>query len=73
MVYIIRGAEDSIVFLQIYGGDVGVDGVQVIQDGTGDGEAVPDVLVLEGADEHFFNSGEKRSYSLKSAEAVSKS
>ena len=31
----------------------------MIQDGTGGGEAVSDVLVSEGADEHFFNVGEK--------------
>ena len=30
LVYIIRGAEDSVVFLQIRGGDVGVGYVQVI-------------------------------------------
>ena len=80
MVYIIRGAEDSVVFPQIRGGDVCIGGVQVIQDGTGGGEAVSDILVSEGADEIFVNSGEKnfrralsvRTYSLKSAEAVSK-
>ena len=59
MVYIIRGAEASVVFLKICGGDVGVVGVKVIQNGMGGGEAVSDVLVLEGADEHFVNSGEK--------------
>ena len=31
----------------------------MIQDGTGGGEAVSDVLVSEGADEHFVNSREK--------------
>ena len=31
----------------------------MVQDGTGVGEAVSDVLVLEGADEHFFYSIEK--------------
>ena len=31
----------------------------MIQDGTGGGEAVSDVLLSEGADEHFFNSREK--------------
>ena len=31
----------------------------MIQDSTGGGEAVYDVLVLEGADEHFVNSREK--------------
>ena len=31
----------------------------MIQDGTGGGEAVVDLLVLEGADEHFVNSREK--------------
>ena len=59
LVNIIRGAEDSVVFLNIRGGDVGVGGVQAIQDGTGGGETVSDVLVLDGADEHFINSGEK--------------
>ena len=59
MVYIIRGAEDIVIFLKIRGGDVGVGGVQVIQDGTGGGEAVSDLLVSEGADEHFVNSREK--------------
>ena len=59
LVYIIMGTEDSIVLLQIRGGDVGVGGVQVILDGTGDGEAVSDILVPEGVDEHFFNSREK--------------
>ena len=58
-VYIIRGAEDSVVFLKIRGRDVGVGGVQGIQDGTGGGEAVSDVLVSEGADEYFVNSREK--------------
>ena len=53
------GAEDSAIFLQIRGGDVGRGGVQVIQDGTGGGEAVSNVFVLEGSDEHFVNSGEK--------------
>ena len=59
LVYIIRGAEDSVVFLQIRGGDVGVGGVQVIQDGTGGGEAVSNVLVSEGLDENFVDSREK--------------
>ena len=58
LVYIIRGAENSVVFLQIRGVDVVVGGVQVIQDGTGGGEAVSDVLVSEGADEHVVNSRE---------------
>ena len=31
----------------------------MIQDGTGGGEAIPNVLVLEGADEHFVDSREK--------------
>ena len=31
----------------------------MIQYGTGGGEAVYDVLVLEGADEHFVNNREK--------------
>ena len=57
LVYIVRGAEDSV--LNIHGGDVGVGGVQVIYDGTGGGEAVFDVLVLEGVDEYFVNSREK--------------
>ena len=59
LVYIIRGAEYSVVFLQIRGGDFGVGGVQVIQDGTVGGEAVSGVFVSEGADEHFINSREK--------------
>ena len=58
LVYIIRGAEDSFVFLNIRGGYVGVGGVQVIQDGTGGGEAVSHVLVSEGEDENFVNSRE---------------
>ena len=37
------GAEDSVVFLKIHGGDVGVGGVQVIQDGAGGCEAVSEV------------------------------
>ena len=56
LVYIIRGAEDIVVFLKISGGDVGVGGVQVIQDGMGGGEALSNVPVSEGADEHFVNS-----------------
>ena len=51
LVNIIRDAKNSVVFLMIYIGDVGVGGVQVIQDGTGGDEAVSDVLVVEGADE----------------------
>ena len=62
LVYIIRGAEDSVVLLKIRGGDVGVGDVQVIQDGTGGGEAVSDVLVSEGADVNFVNSREKHLY-----------
>ena len=42
---IVRGAKNSVVFLKIRGGDVGVGGVQVIQYGAGGGEAVSDVLV----------------------------
>ena len=45
LVYIVRCAEDSVVFLKIRGGDVDVIGVQVIQDGTVGGEAVSKVLV----------------------------
>ena len=45
LVNIIRAAKDSVVFLKIRGGDVGEGGVQVIQDGTGGGEAVSYVLV----------------------------
>ena len=59
LVYIIRRAENSVVFLKIRRGDVGVGGVQVVQDGTGGSEAVPNVLVSDGADENFFNSREK--------------
>ena len=59
LVYIIRGAENRVVFLQIRGGDVGVGGVQVIQDGTGNGEAVSDIIVSKGPDKHFVNSREK--------------
>ena len=59
MVNIVRGAEDSVVFLKIRGGDVGVGGIQVIQDGTGYGEVVSKILLSEGADEHFVNSREK--------------
>ena len=40
----------EVVFLKIRGGDVGVGGVQVIQDGTGGGDFVSDVLVSEVAD-----------------------
>ena len=36
--------------------DVGAGGIQMIQDGAGGGEAVSNVLVLEGADEIIFNS-----------------
>ena len=53
LVNIVRGVKDSVVFLNICGGNVGVGGVQVIQDGAGDGEAVSVVLVSEGADERF--------------------
>ena len=59
LVYVIRGAEDSVVFLQIRRGDVGVGGVQVIQYGTGGGEAVFNIFVSERADEHFVDSREK--------------
>ena len=59
LVYIVRVAEDSIVFLKIQGGDFGVGDVQVIHDGTGGGEAVSNVFVLEGADENFVKSGEQ--------------
>ena len=45
LVNILRGAEDSVVFLKICGGNVGVGGVQAIQYGTGSGEAVSNVLV----------------------------
>ena len=56
---IVRGAKNSVVFLNIRGRYVGVIGVQMIQDGAGSGEAVSNVLVLEGADENFVNSREK--------------
>ena len=59
LVNIVRGAKDSVVFLNIHRGDVGVGGVQVFQDDAGGGEAVSDVLLLEGAGEHFVNSREK--------------
>ena len=59
LVNIVRGVEDSVVFLKIRGGDVGVGGLQVLQDGTGGREAVSDILVSEGADEHFVNSRER--------------
>ena len=58
LIDIVRGAENSIVFLKIRGRDVGVGGVQMIQDGVGGGEAVSNVLVSEVADEHFINSRE---------------
>ena len=38
---------------------MGVGGVLVVQDGMGGGEAVSDIIVSEGADEHFVSSGEK--------------
>ena len=44
LVNIVRGAEDSVVFLQIHGGDIGVGGVQVVQDGTGGGGPYPTYL-----------------------------
>ena len=59
LVNIVRGAKNSVVFLKIRGGDVGVGCVQVIQYGAGGGEAVFDVLVLDRSDEHFANSREK--------------
>ena len=59
LVHIIRGAEDSVVFLQIRRVYVGVGAVKVIQDGMDGGEAVSDVLVLERVDENFVNSLEK--------------
>ena len=59
LVNIVRGAKNSVVFLKIRGGDVGAGGVLVIQDGAGGGESVSNVLVSEGADEHFVKSREK--------------
>ena len=59
LVNIVRGAKNSVVFLKIRGGDVGVGGVQVIQDGAGGGEAVSDLLVSEVSDEKFVNNREK--------------
>ena len=50
LVNIVRRAKNSVVSLKICGGDVGLGGVQVIQDGAGGGEAVYDALVSEGAD-----------------------
>ena len=55
LVDIVRGAKNSVVSLKIRGGDVGIDGVQVIQYGAGGDGAVSDVLVLEGVDEQFVN------------------
>ena len=52
LVNIVRGVKNSVLFLKIRGGDVGVGGVQVIQDGTGGSEAISDVLVSEGANEN---------------------
>ena len=45
LVNIIRGAKNSVVSLKIRGGDVGIGGVQVIQDGAGGGEAIYNLLV----------------------------
>ena len=45
LVNIVRGAKNSVVFLTICGGDVGVGGLQVIQYGEGSSEAVSNVLV----------------------------
>ena len=59
MVNIVRVAKNSVVLLKIRGGDIGVGGVKVIQDGAGGGEAISDVIVSEGADEHFVYSREK--------------
>ena len=59
LVNIVRGAKDSVVFLKICGEYVGVGGVQLIQDGAVGGEAVSNVLVSEGANEHFVISREK--------------
>ena len=59
LVNIVRGVKNSVVLLEIHGGDVVVSGAQVLQDGAGGGEDVSDVLVSEGADEHFVTSREK--------------
>ena len=68
MVNIVRGAKNSVVFLNIHGVYVDVGGVQVIHDDAGGSEAVSDLLVLEGADENFVNGREKNlSESLVSA------
>ena len=57
MIDVVRGAKDSVVFLYIRGGDVGVGFVYVVQDCAGGCEALSDVLVSEKADEHFVNGG----------------
>ena len=81
LVYIIRGAEDSVFFMHINGGYVGVGGVQVIQDGTGGGGPYPKYLCQRERTK-ISSTVERRicrralsvrSYLLKSAEAVSKS
>ena len=80
LVNIVRGAKNSVVFLEICGGDVGVGGVQVIQD-----VAVVvrpyTTYVCQKERMNISSTVERRifwrdlsvqSYSLKSAEAVSK-
>ena len=64
LVNIVRGAEDIFVLLKICGGDVSVGGLQVIQDGTGGGEAASNVLVTDGADENFVNSRENNLWEI---------
>ena len=59
LVDIVRGAENNVVSLKIRRRYVSIGGVQMIQDGAGGGEAVYNVLVSEGADEHFFSSEER--------------
>ena len=58
LVDIVRIVKNSVVSLKICGGDVGVGGIQVIQDGACGCGAVSDVLASEGYNEHFVNGRE---------------